>query len=58
MNIGSIQNLATVYEYLGSDEEVASIRTLEGKDLKIKKADILGERMNKVGVVNSHTGPY
>ncbi|ETA82461.1 sensor histidine kinase [Youngiibacter fragilis] len=51
MNIGSIQNLATVYEYLGSDEEVASIRTLEGKDLKIKKADILGERMNKVGVV-------
>lgn len=51
MNIGSIQNLSSLYEYLGSDEEVASIRTLEGKDLKIKKADILGERMNKVGVV-------
>lgn len=51
MNIGSIQNLSSLYEYLGSDEEVASIRTPEGKDLKIKKADILGERMNKVGVV-------
>ncbi|MBP1920058.1 sensor histidine kinase [Youngiibacter multivorans] len=51
MKIGSFPNLSSVYEYLGSDENVAAIRTPEGKDLKMKKADILGERMNKVGVV-------
>lgn len=51
MNIGNLPNLSSVYEYLCSDEKVASIRTPEGKDLKMKKADILGERMNKVGVV-------
>ncbi len=51
MKIGSFPNLSSVYEYLGSVENVAAIRTPEGKDLKMKKADILGERMNKVGVV-------
>ena len=51
MKIGSLPNLSSVYEYLGSEENVAAIRTPEGKDLKMKKADILGERMNKVGVV-------
>lgn len=51
MNIGSVTNLSSVHEYLGSDENVAAIRTTDGRDLKMKKADILGERMNKVGVV-------
>lgn len=51
MNIGSVTNLSSVNEYLGSDENVAAIRTTDGRDLKMKKADILGERMNKVGVV-------
>jgi len=51
MKIGSFPNLSSVYAYLGSEENVAAIRTPEGKDLKMKKADILGERMNKVGVV-------
>lgn len=51
MNIGNVPCLSSVFEYLESDDKVTTMRTPEGKDLKMKKADILGERMNKVGVV-------
>lgn len=53
MPILDIEGLRPLLEILESDQEELEIRIGKPvrKDLKVKKADILGERMNKVGTV-------
>lgn len=53
MSILEIEGLRPLLEIMESDEEESEIRIGKPvrKDLKVKKADILGERMNKVGTV-------